>query len=130
MYSIERTGYGYKITFAGFIRSDEMRSWVKESEGHLSRQSGSFGVVVDMRDLKPLAPDAQRHLQDGQRAYKAKGMLRSAVILNSPIITLQFKRMAAETGIGAWERYLDASKVADWEPKATAWVTAGTEPEA
>jgi hypothetical protein len=130
MYAIEKQPYGYRITFAGFIKGDEMSQWLEEAEQHLARQRGPFGVVVDMRDLKPLASDAQQALQTGQRKFKAGGMERSAVILQNPIITLQFKRVAHETGIDAWERYIDSSKIADFEAKATAWVRSGSEPDA
>jgi len=129
MFKIERQGYGYKITFGGFMRADEMRTWVEESQRVLMTQTGSFGVVVDMRDLKPLPSDAQDLMQNGQRLYKAKGMARSAVILQNSILTLQFKRIAQETGIYGWERYIDASKVIGWEQAATAWVASGADPD-
>jgi hypothetical protein len=129
MHSIEKVSYGYRIVFGGFIKADEMLEWVRESDTHLAHQAGAFGVLVDMRELKPLPSDAQVHLQNGQKLYKAKGMQRSAVILQNPVITMQFKRMAQETGIYQWERYLDASKTADWEKKAVAWLTSGTDPD-
>jgi hypothetical protein len=129
MYAINRYPYGFKITFGGSINADEMSQWLKDAERQLTSQTGSFGVMVDMRDLKPLAPDAQAVLQTGQKLFKAKGMQRSAVILQNPIITLQFKRLAQETGISAWERYLDASKSPAWESAATSWLKSGVDPE-
>ena len=129
MHKIERIHFGYKLTFADFIRADEMLDWLREAEQLLSPQIGAFSVLVDMRDLKPLPSDAQQHLQKGQKLFKTKGMERSAVVLQNPVITLQFKRLATETGIYAWERYFDASKTPDWEAKATAWLTAGIDPD-
>jgi hypothetical protein len=128
MYSITRFPYGYKITFQGSINADEMSKWLKESQQHLATQSGPFGVMVDMRELKPLASDPQAVLQAGQKLYKAKGMVRSVVILQNPIITLQFKRLAQETGIAAWERYIDASKSSNWEPRGKAWLESAVDP--
>jgi hypothetical protein len=128
MHSIEKTTYGYKLCFGGFIKADEMLAWVKDAERHLASQIGPFGVIVDMRELKPLPSDSQTHLQAGQKLFKATGMQRSAVVLHNPVITLQFKRMAQETGIYQWERYFDSS-VTGWESKANAWVTAAVDPD-
>ncbi|HMV41143.1 MAG TPA: hypothetical protein PK079_09135 [Leptospiraceae bacterium] len=60
-----------------------------------------------MRTLKPLPPESQIHMQEGQKLYKEKGMVRSVVILANTITKLQFKRIAQETGIYQWERYID-----------------------
>lgn len=129
MYSIERQPYGFKLTFSGFIKGDEMTRWLHESERDLAGQVGPFSVLVDMRELKPLPTDAQQVMEAGQKQYKAKGMRRSAVVLQNPVITMQFKRTAQQTGIYEWERYLDASKTADWEAKALAWVSSGVDPD-
>jgi len=129
MYKIEKQTYGFKLTFGGFIKSDEMEKWVEESKGALATQSGSFGVFVDMRDLKPLPADSQAHMQTGQKLYKQKGMQRSVVILNSAVTTMQFKRIGKETGIYEWERYIDASTIANWEVKGIAWLENGTDPD-
>jgi hypothetical protein len=128
MYAIDRSHYGYKITFSGFMSAGEMSQWLKDSQASLSAQAGPFGVMVDMRELKPLAAEAQAVLQSGQKLFKARGMVRSAVILQNPIITLQFKRLAQETGIFAWERYIDASKTDSWEAKAWAWIESSVDP--
>lgn len=129
MYKIEIKDYGYKLTFADFIKAEEMQDWVKESEKALSKASKEFGVVIDMRALKPLPQDSKEHMQTGQTLFKRKGMVRSAVILDSAITTGQFKRIAKETGIYEWERYLDASKVADHEKIAVDWVQKGIDPD-
>jgi hypothetical protein len=82
-----------------------------------------------MRNLKPLPPDAQASMEEGQKLYKQKGMERSVVILNSASLTMQFKRIAKETGIYEWERYVDASKTADWEKVGLDWVKKGVDPD-
>ena len=60
-----------------------------------------------------------------EQEIKQKGMERSAVILANATVTLQFKRIARETGIDAWERYVDASSVPDFETAAVDWITKG-----
>jgi hypothetical protein len=51
------------------------------------------------------------------------------VILENAVITLQFRRLAKETGIYNWERYIDASKHKDWEKIGLDWVERGIDPD-
>ena len=90
---------------------------------------GKFGVLVDMRTLKPLKAEVQAVMVEGQKEFKMKGMERSAVALANSVIALQFKRLAQESGIYAWERYVDGSKDAGWEKTAEAWITSATDPD-
>jgi len=129
MYKIEKKDFGYKLLFSGMVSKDEMANWVKDAEKALATQSGPFGVFVDMRDLKPLSNDAKVEMENGQKAFKGKGMQRSVVILNSAIVTMQFKKIAKETGIYEWERYIDASSTPDWEAKGIDWLKNGVNPE-
>ena len=79
--------------------------------------------------MKPLDNDTQNEMVSGQKLYKQKGMERSAVILASAIITSQFKRLAHDSGIYAWERYIDASSHPDWEKIAENWISKGIDPD-
>ncbi|MDX2012205.1 MAG: hypothetical protein SFW67_18565 [Myxococcaceae bacterium] len=128
MYAIDKKPFGFKLTFSGFIKLEEMAKWVDDSKRSLFGQTPGFGVLVDMRDLKPLPEDAQAEMQSGQKLYKQAGMTRSAVILASPTVAMQFRRIAKETGIAAWERYLDPTQ-ADFERKAIAWLEQGLDPD-
>lgn len=129
MYSIEKKKFGYKITFAEMIKEDEMKKWCDESKKALISAPKEFGVFVDMRKLKPLPFESQKHLQDGQKLYKEKGMIRSVVILDNAVLTMQFKRLAQESGIYAWERYLDASKNLNWEKAGIDWLQDSIDPD-
>ena len=75
MYNIEKKTYGYKLTFDAIINAQEMQQWVDESKTALAGASGEFGVLIDMRGLKPLAADAQAIMQEGQKLYKEKAWL-------------------------------------------------------
>lgn len=130
MYKIERRPSGFLLTFSGFILADEMLQWRNESVEALALVNEPFGVIVDMRTLKPLPADAQAIMVEGQALYKNKGMQRSAVILTNPLTTAQFKRLAKESGIYAWERYLDASSMTNWSEVAVKWVRDGIDPDA
>jgi len=129
VYRIEKKPFGFKLTFAETISDEEMKKWVKESEQALAGATGKFGILVDMRTLKPLSPETQTTMVQGQQLYKRAGMERSAVILNSMAVTLQFKRLAKDSGIYQWERYVDASKDASWEKTAEAWIASAKDPD-
>lgn len=129
MYKIEKKPYGYKLTFGDFIKTDEMKNWVDESRKALVSAPKEFGIFVDMRTLKPLPDEAQKHMQEGQKLYKEKGMQRSVVILNSAITKMQFQRIAKETGIDQWERYIDASSKPNWEDIGVHWISKGIDPD-
>ena len=129
MYAIEKTEYGYHLTFGGYMIQDELKQWVEESQQVLATQKGTFSVFVDMRMLEPISADAQVQMQKGQRLYKQKGLVRSVVIQDNLTLTRQFQRIARQTGIQADERYIDASAVPDWEKVGMDWILEGKEPE-
>jgi hypothetical protein len=128
MYKIEKRPSAFVLTFGGNINREEMDKWCSDSRRQLAGTSAPFGVLVDMRDLKPLAADAQEAMVRGQKLYKEAGMQRSAVILKNAVITLQFRRLAKESGIDDWERYIDASSEPKWEEKALSWIKSGIDP--
>ena len=129
MYAIDRTVYGLKLTFGGFMDAAEMQKWHDDIVGKLPKMSLKFGILVDMRTLKPLPADAQSTMVKGQQACKKAGMERSCVILDNATTTLQFKRLAKESGIYAFERYIDASANPSWEHTAIKWVANGLDPD-
>jgi len=122
MYRIEKMSWGYRLTFGGSCPVEEIAKWLEESRKILADQEEEFYVFVDMRTIIPLSREAQVHIQEGQKFYKRRGMLRSVVILSSPVVAAQFRRIAGETGIGQWERYIDASTVPDWEEVGMDWL--------
>lgn len=129
MYKIEKTNYGVKLTFDGFIQAAEMAKWVEESRKIIPTLGGKFGVMADMRTMKPLPKDAQAVMQEGQKLYKQAGLQRSVVILSSVITTSQFRQIAKATGIDAWERYIDATSNPQWERAGADWLTKAVDPD-
>jgi len=129
LYKIEKTNYGYFLTFSGEMDLEEMTQWFRDSKEVLENASRSFGVFVDMRQLQLLDPDAQEEMQSGQRYYKKMGMKRSVVILDNSILTIQFKRIALQSDIYNTERYIDASSMTNWEEIGKDWLIYGTDPD-
>ena len=129
MYRIEERDWGYHLVFGGDTTPTEMAQWLRESEKILQSREEDFFVFVDMRTLIPLDRKAQECIQEGQKLYRRSGMVRSAVILSSPVIAAQFRRIGGETGIGQWERYIDASTEPDWEEVGMNWLLHAIEPD-
>jgi hypothetical protein len=129
VYKIEMRDFGYRLTFGDLMSAMEMRRWVEESLEVLPREPRDFHVFVDMRTLAPLDEECQAIIRDGQRLYKQRGMVRSVVILSSPVITVQFKRIALQSGIYEWERYVDAAANDNWEQLGMGWLRDAVDPD-
>ena len=129
MYKIEKKEQGFTLTFGGKMDKAELERWLKESEQALTECNGAFGIIIDMRSMQGLPPEAQAVMVQGQGLYKKKGMERSAVIVNSAAIAMQFKRLGKESGIYSFERYIDASTDAGWEKHALDWVKSAIDPD-
>lgn len=130
MYSIEKRPTGLLLTFKGLISAEEMTKWANEAKSILAKQQGDFGVIVDMRKLNPLPADAQKIMVDTQETFRKKGMRRSAVVLESAITTSQFRRLAKQSGIDQWERYINSTATPNWADAAVLWVRDAVEPPA
>jgi len=126
MYAIKRSRVGstvvYDLSFGGVVTADEMKQWVQESRKALATAPKAFTVRVDMRELKPLAPDVQAIMEEGQALYKKGGMTRSAVLLSNALIKLQFERLAKQSGIYEWERYF-SEKEPGYDQAIENWLT-------
>jgi hypothetical protein len=129
MFTIDKTDFGYRLTFGEFKRAEEMAEGVEESKEALRDSPTDFGVFVDMRTLKPLPTETQPLMENGQKLYKAKGMVRSVVILNDPVTTMQLKRIGKDSGIYEWERYINAAAEPQWEQVGSDWVMEGVDPD-
>jgi hypothetical protein len=132
MYRIAKKDFGFQLTFGDNIEAAEMTRWREEAKAALIGARRPFGVLIDMRTLKPggIQPDAQKIMVEGQGYFRKAGMERSCVILRSATITMQFERIAHESGIFAFERYINAAQRPDWEGKALGWIENKIDPNA
>jgi len=129
VYKIEEGRHGFTLIFGGAMYSDELHQWLEESERTLAQRKGAFGVIVDMRSVLPLGPEARAIILQGQNLYRKAGLVRSAVILNSSVTTTQFRQLAKDSLVYRNERYIDASKGADYLTQALDWVTSQVDPD-
>jgi hypothetical protein len=125
MINLTSTDYGYKIVFQGDITIEELNNWIKESEVVLQDPKSNFGCLIDMQDLNNVSSQAYKLITEGQKLYISKGMVRSAVILNNPEITKQYRIIAKQSGEYKYEKYIDALSRSNWEIIAVEWITSG-----
>jgi len=128
MYKIEKTDYGFRLEFEGFIQADEMRNWYEDSKKALEDAPGEFTVMVDMRKMKTLPPDSKAILEEGQKYFISKGGKGSAVIARDTVTKEQQKNIAVKSGVSDTEVYIDGSQP-DWEQKALDWLVNKIRPE-
>lgn len=129
MYRIESADYGYKITFIGKIKANEMARWVRESNRMLSKRDTGFCVFWDMRDMETLSASAMENLHTGQELYRKRGMDRSVAVYGDTGLAGKFKRIALDTGNYDRERHIDTTIRSDWELSGLDWVTMGIDPD-
>jgi hypothetical protein len=128
MYRIEKTDYGFRLEFEGFIQADEMRAWFEECKKLLEDAPKGFHVMANMRKMKTLPPDAKKILEEGQRYFASKGGIRSAVIASDVITKEQQRNIGVRSGVAEFEQYIDGSQP-DWEQKALDWLKNRIPPE-
>ena len=131
MHRIEETKYGYKLVLEGFLQRDEVGQLLEDMKAKIKpREKGeTFPLLLDMRKSNAFPSDSREILKQCLLFCKESGMQRNAVILASAIATLQARRIAKETGIDRWARYIDASSRPDWEKVAIDWLTGVKDPE-
>ncbi len=130
MYKIEKIGDVFYQTFGDFVSEQEMARWVDESEKTLANVKGQkFHVFADLRTLKPLPPAAGELMAKGQEMYRKAGMERSAVVLADAITAMQFQRIARQSGIYSYERYIDASATPMFKEVGLEWLLHGKDPD-
>lgn len=128
MFSIKEASYGLDLSFGELVPAEEMARWVVEVTAALYKQKRPFGVLVDLRTLKPLNDEAAEYLQRGEQRFLRAGLERAAVVFDTALVKMQFKRLAKAAGLIEPVRFFDAAKPG-WEERAQAWVVSGKEPE-
>jgi hypothetical protein len=128
VYKIEKADWGYELTFGGNMPADEVSQWYQDWAETIKDHLGPFSVFVDMRTLIPLSKEAMEPLAEGQRLARQRGMVRSVVIVQNPATASQFRRIAGDTGINQWERYIDATIADNWRQLGLNWILQGIEP--
>ena len=127
MYKIERQNYGVKLTYEGLIEPEEMQAYKDEFKTILDLLPPKFGLMGDMRNMKPLPPESQAILS-AHPEWTASRIVRSATIIDSALVKMQSRRLTKEWKQEA-KRYIDASQHLNWEAVAEKWIVEGVEPD-
>lgn len=126
MYRIMKRNFGFQLTFSGNLDNAEIVQWYHESESRLVENDlFPFSVIVDMRSVESVSPATKAIIIEGQKLYHNKGMRRSVVIVDNPMMMQQLKHAAMTSGIYEWERYIDVRQNADWVIEALSWIRDG-----
>lgn len=125
---VEETSYGYKVMFGGFLERNAAGALLSEIKSVI-RPGSAFALLVDMRESRAFAAEAQEILKLAILHCRDAGMERNACILNSTIATLQARRLGRETGVDETSRYIDASAEPDWERIALDWLVRAIDPQ-
>jgi len=128
MYAIGPLPCGFQIVFAGEVTTRELLAWLEDVRRHIVAPPKNFGLLLDLRSLAPLSPSATRVLAKGLRLCQERGLGRTAVVVLSRSTQLEFTRLAKESGIYQWERYLSVEDTPDWHGRGVAWISQGIDP--
>ena len=129
-FGVEQTDYGMKLSILGFINPDEVNQMNREIQELGKKLDDGFGIVVDMRENRAFSNEVAELMKEQIGICIDVGMARAAIVLQSAIMTLQARRLIAETGIADRVRFIDASSEPDWEKVAVQWASRGVEPAA
>ncbi len=129
MYAIETKDYGLRLSFQGAISVQEMSQWAAEVKKEFKKQKPGFNVIVDVSKMGTIIPECIPIVVEVQNMAKENGTGRNANIVGSHIAKMQQTRMAKESGLYSYMRYIDASSVKNPEQIAQDWVIQGKDPD-
>ncbi len=127
MYSINDTDYGFRITASGEFASHEVEQIQMELFDRIEKRGTPFSLVVDIRRHIPLNESVLREMESLHRETAKKGLVRAAIIIDSPIIKGQAVQIGHSSHTISKDRFIDAAKYCDWEERAIAWARDGVE---
>jgi hypothetical protein len=129
MYRIDETDYGFKLTFGDTIDKEAMTRWYTAVMSVINSQTGSFGMMVDMRRLKPVSAEIEDYLQKVKDSARRKGMVRSVVILSDAVTMMCLRRNAKRNKTYRYERYINANIEPGWEQVGREWLLNEVDPD-
>lgn len=129
IYRIDKAPYGIRVTFDGMMNEDASKEFTKEFLQVLAGINGTVGIMIDLRNGKPISPESQNALNDCYYAVMRKGLTRSANIVSSGLMKMQMVRRAKELGTYDKARYIDSTSNSNFEQIALDWIERGIDPD-
>lgn len=127
MFEIDITDFGFKVTFSGHMSKENAQTYKDALPSIIKNLPEKFGILVDMRELKPLGPESQAIMTSSQELVHHR-LTRSVTVVNSPILAMQFRRLSKKSHVLDTKRFLDASKMPDWESVSRSWIVNAEDP--
>ena len=127
MHRIEETPYGYRLGIEDFLGPDEADAMLADLKATLRPRGG---LLIDLRRIPTLHPDAQEALKLALLHCREAGMERAVCLLDSAIVRLQTHCLARDAGLEDAVLPIDVSGRADWEKTALDWLERGIDPDA
>lgn len=93
-----------------------MQAYKDEFKTTLDLVPQQFGLLADMRTMKPLPPESQAIISANPE-WTASRIVRSAAIIDSALVKMQSRRLSKEWKQDTTKRYLDASRDHVGRPK-------------
>lgn len=128
MHNIEERPYGFKVSFEGFLKGEDIARFSEQMQKSLPSNQQEFAVLVDLRETRTFPPEAQAELMKIISVCHQQGMNRNVIVVNSAITKIQANRLARESGVGDI-RFIDAAHDPNWEQTAEDWLIRGKEPQ-
>lgn len=105
-----------ELSLEGRIEVDEIRSCAAELDDVLATLQGrEIRLLVDLRGLKPVAPEVAEVLRRFQERALDIGLARFAEVVDSELLALQLGRIARESGVDrVTRRFTTAADAREW----------------
>lgn len=128
MYRIRKTSFGFRLTLDGAITVAELTQLKTELPAIFASLKKPFGVIDDIRNVVPFGPEVKTLLEELEIMSREAGLERRAVVYKGPVMKGQASQISFLSKTDDLEMRIDASKVADWNDIALAWVVDGVGP--
>ncbi len=128
MHKIVTASYGFRITVSGPMDSAEAEQLKSKLLRALSSHNQPFSLIVDLREMVATEPGVLEVIEDTQKACKFMSLVRTALLVSSPVLKAQILQTGFSSGTAEADRFIDTSKADNWEEQALAWVVNAVEP--
>lgn len=129
-YVIEKTDYGMYVKFTGRLCKYDVKDWFAEVRPFVKDMRKGFGLVLDLRKVKPICHDTARMLTYGRAYLHGHGLNRLAIIYDTSATIIELMKLFTELSHDpSAEKHISSTMNSDWADQAIAWVQYGIEPK-
>jgi hypothetical protein len=127
-YFIEKTDYGLYIKFSGQLCKYSIKDWfidIKLTKG----AKKNFGLILDLRGVKPICHDTARILTYGRAYLHGHGLNRVVIVYDTSATIIELMRLFVELGCDPnSEKHISSTMNSNWQEQAVNWIKYGIEP--